>query len=157
MKEQVSCLSTDLPSSLSACFRSPSSPFNLDGVHTSSIEILTVAAGEVCIATHRTQEQALWGGEKKKKKRSRQGPICGNHGDRLYCIIPQHRAPGDRVPPSLWACGASPPKHTHLFMTSPTQIIVTKDGSAFFFVAFYFVCMTEFCLRCILFFFLFPE
>lgn len=31
-------------------------------------------------------------------------------------------------PPSFWACGPSPPKHAHLFMMSPTQIIVKMDS-----------------------------
>lgn len=57
----------------------------------------------------------------------------------------QHRAPGEREPPSLGTCGASPPKHAHLFMMSPTQIFITKGGSAFS-VTFNVVRITDFCL-----------
>lgn len=49
------------------------------------------------------------------------------------------------MPPSLRACGASPTKHAHLFMMSPTQMSVTKDGGARF-VALDFARTTGFCL-----------
>lgn len=136
LKERVSRLSADLPSSLSDCLRSPLLLLTLTGFTPPPPKFHRGWRRSLHSNTPMARANGVWG----------ETTICGFHGDRSYCIIPQHRVPGEREPPSLCTCGASPPKHTHLFMTSPTQIRVTKDASAFF-VAFNFVRMTKLCLH----------
>ena len=57
LKEPFFCLSANLQSSRSECLGppSPTSPFNLEGFPHLLHRILTVAAGEVCIATHQSE------------------------------------------------------------------------------------------------------
>ncbi len=99
LKEQDSYLSTDLPSSLSGCLWSPLLLLTLTGftppppkfdcgcrrsLHSNT---WVARANGVCACEEKTEQATT---------------IRGNHGDRSYCIIPQHK--------STWRKGA--PHHS---------------------------------------------
>lgn len=145
LKEQDSYLSTDLPSSLSDCLWSPLLLLTLTGftppppkfdcgcrrsLHSNT---RMARANGVCVCVR---------GET---------TICGNHGDRSYCIIPQHKSTWRKGAPITLNMRCFPAKTRSLIHDEPHPNHRNNGWKCFFVVAFNFVHVTEFCLRCIYF------